>query len=73
MPRNPFKHATVTNETTAQAAAPALEPANEAIASLAYQLWLERGRPEGSPEQDWFRAQDLLRAGHALTASSTSN
>ena len=27
------------------------------IAVLAYQFWLERGCPHGSPEEDWFRAQ----------------
>lgn len=34
----------------------------EAIARLAYQLWLERGSPEGSAEDDWFRAEKALRA-----------
>jgi Protein of unknown function (DUF2934) len=28
---------------------------------LAYQLWLERGCPVDSPEQDWFRAEEELR------------
>jgi hypothetical protein len=31
------------------------------IASLAYRLWLERGCPEGSPEEDWFLAERELR------------
>jgi len=26
------------------------------IEHLAYQLWLERGRPDGSPDEDWFLA-----------------
>jgi hypothetical protein len=30
------------------------------IAALAYELWVGRGRPEGSPEQDWFRAATTL-------------
>jgi hypothetical protein len=30
------------------------------LASLAYQLWQQRGRPEGSPEEDWSRAQELM-------------
>ena len=34
----------------------------EQTARLAYQFWLERGCPVGSPEQDWFRAEDELRA-----------
>ena len=30
------------------------------IAALAYELWQERGCPEGSPEIDWFRAEHEL-------------
>jgi hypothetical protein len=30
------------------------------IAMRAYQLWLERGCPEGSPDEDWFRAEQEL-------------
>ena len=37
------------------------EPSREAIARRAHELWEERGRPEGSQEEDWFRAQDELR------------
>jgi hypothetical protein len=32
-------------------------PRREDVANLAYQLWKERGRPEGSPDEDWFRAE----------------
>jgi hypothetical protein len=32
------------------------------IAVLAYQLWQSRGCPEGSPDEDWFRAARDLRA-----------
>jgi hypothetical protein len=35
---------------------------HEDIATLAYALWQARGRPEGSPEEDWFRAAQELRA-----------
>jgi len=31
-------------------------PNANAIAFLAYRLWAERGRPIGSPEEDWFEA-----------------
>lgn len=34
------------------------------IAALAYQLWMERGRPEGSADEDWFRAEEQLREHH---------
>jgi Protein of unknown function (DUF2934) len=32
------------------------------IAALAHQLWIERGSPEGSPEVDWNKAVEELRA-----------
>jgi len=32
------------------------------IARLAHELWQARGCPEGSPEEDWFRAAHELRA-----------
>jgi hypothetical protein len=34
---------------------------NEAIAKLAYARWEARGRPEGSPEEDWFWAEQELQ------------
>ena len=33
---------------------------HEQIERLAYQLWEERGRPAGSPDDDWFRANEIL-------------
>jgi hypothetical protein len=35
---------------------------HEDIARLAYELWQGRGCPEGSPEEDWFRAAHELRS-----------
>jgi hypothetical protein len=32
------------------------------IAALAYELWQGRRCPEGSPEEDWFRAVEQLRS-----------
>jgi hypothetical protein len=46
--------------------APALMPdflgqdRHEFVAKLAYSLWEQRGRPFGSPEVDWFRAEKVL-------------
>ena len=37
-------------------------PMHEQIAKLAYALWQERGCPDGSPEVDWFRAEEELKA-----------
>jgi hypothetical protein len=31
------------------------------IENLAYWLWQARGMPAGSPEADWFLAEELLR------------
>jgi hypothetical protein len=36
-------------------------PSREEIAAQAYQCWHERGCPEGSPEEDWYRAERELR------------
>jgi len=41
--------------------------ANDDIARLAYYYYVERGRMDGHPEQDWHRAEQYLRnlqAGH---------
>ena len=35
---------------------------HEDIAALAYQIWQERGCPEGSPDEDWVLAVKELRS-----------
>lgn len=37
-------------------------PRHEEVKSLAYKLWEERGAPLGTPEIDWFRAEEELDA-----------
>ena len=37
-------------------------PDPTAIEKLAHELWIGRGRPVGSPEADWLRAEQMLRA-----------
>ena len=37
-------------------------PTDVEIAALAYSLWEARGRPEGTPEEDWFNAERALKA-----------
>jgi hypothetical protein len=61
---------------TARAADPVAEssasfpvPAYEQIALLAYQYWQERGCPDGSPEEDWLRAEADLRKEPVRTAA----
>jgi hypothetical protein len=41
---------------------PAKEAIAEEIAVLAYELWQARGCPEGSPQEDWFRAVEKLQS-----------
>ena len=31
------------------------------IREKAHELWLERGCPDGTPDEDWYRAEQLLR------------
>ena len=38
-------------------------PNREAIAIRAYELWVSRGSPLGSPEVDWERAEQELLQG----------
>jgi Protein of unknown function (DUF2934) len=44
-----------------QTPAAAAAPSREDIARLAEKYWAERGWPEGSPEQDWLRAEQELK------------
>jgi Protein of unknown function (DUF2934) len=43
------------------------EDRHEFVAKLAYELWERRGRPFGSPEVDWFAAEQTVYA--SLAAS----
>ena len=40
-------------------------PGVHEISELAHHLWVERGRPMGSPEEDWFNAEQELRRRHS--------
>jgi hypothetical protein len=33
----------------------------EDISNLAHQLWIERGSPVGSPDEDWLQAEKILQ------------
>ena len=43
------------------------ESRHEFVAELAYKLWEQRGRPLGSPDADWFAAEQAVYA--SLAAS----
>jgi hypothetical protein len=38
------------------------EPTHEQIAELARKYWAQRGHIDGHHEEDWFRAENQLRA-----------
>ncbi len=38
------------------------ESRHEIVQELAYQHWEKRGRPFGSPDVDWFAAEEALRS-----------
>jgi hypothetical protein len=42
---------------------------DEMIRDLAFRLWVCRGRPIGSSEFDWYRAEEELRNARKLRAS----
>jgi len=48
--------------------APAV-PDPKAIEALAYQYWLARGCPIGSPEIDWRQAEEDLKSAMLSTAA----
>jgi len=39
----------------------------EEVAKLAYLYWLDRGCPDGSPEDDWLRAEQEVQQQHNRT------
>jgi len=45
----------------------AYESRHEFVEALAYKLWEQRGRPFGSPDVDWFAAEQAVYA--SLVAS----
>jgi hypothetical protein len=49
--------------------AAARAPAGDRVPVLARALWKARGCPEGSPEDDWFRAESVLKAQSGSSAA----
>jgi hypothetical protein len=49
------------------------ENRHEFIAKLAYKLWDKRGRPFGSPDVDWFAAEQAAYASLAAAGMITSS
>ena len=47
------------------------ESGREFVEKLAYQLWERRGRPLGSPDVDWFAAEQAVYASLAASGMIT--
>jgi len=43
---------------------------HDEIEKVAYELWQQRGCPIGSPEEDWFRAEEMLQKEEPLERQS---
>ena len=57
-------HAAIKQDATHTEAKSPERPEHEQIAALAYALWQARGCPEGSPDEDWLRAEQELTTTH---------
>jgi hypothetical protein len=44
----------------------------DAVRALAYKLWMDRGCTGGSPEEDWFRAEEILSDEHRAALQETA-
>ena len=33
---------------------------DKSVRKIAHELWVKRGSPSGSPEEDWFRAEQIV-------------
>jgi hypothetical protein len=49
------------------------ESRHEFVERLAYKLWVQRGRPLGSPDVDWFAAEKAVYASLAASGMITSS
>jgi hypothetical protein len=46
------------------------KPTNDEIATLAYRIWIERGCPIGSADDDWFQAEAELKKHPKVSAAT---
>jgi hypothetical protein len=57
---DPVKAIAIAVKSVVESAASCSAPELEQIERLAYSYWQARGCPEGSPEEDWLRAEAEL-------------
>src|ERR1035438_6684823 len=56
-------------DATSVKTAATISPTESETATIAYQLWRERGCPIGSDQEDWFRAEAIDRKSTRLNSS----
>ena len=72
--RQELEHSNTAHPHTEEGSRPSATFNHADIATLAHELWVGRGSPQGSPEEDWFLAAKQLRARWVekkLTAAAT--
>jgi len=60
----------ITTNPSVEIAAPTNQ---QQIAALAYEFWKNRGCPEGTPEEDWFRAERDLAESKRTDETEVAN
>jgi len=58
------------NDTQLRTAEGVTDAQQEAISKLAYVLWLNRGCPIGSADEDWIEAEQQVRGRKAIAAAA---
>lgn len=60
--RQAFEHTQKAHEYSQQASGGNTAPTThqEDVAAVAHQFWMDRGCPDGSPQQDWFNAVNAV-------------
>ncbi len=61
-PRKTATKKTVTNDAPTNVTQMPMPVSHEQVAVLAHQFWIERGHQHGFDAEDWFRAEQVLRA-----------
>ena len=58
----------ITKTTVEQTSEP---ESQQEITALAYELWQARGCPEGTPEEDWFRAEEEIAGSEGMVQKTS--
>jgi Protein of unknown function (DUF2934) len=65
----PARTRTRKSPATPSSGTPATPRSDEEVARVAYTLWELRGRPIGSPDEDWYQAKERLNENGSMSGS----